>query len=139
MTRMARSMVLITFKVRSMRFSPKSPESSIPAVSMTMAGPTPKISTDFFTGSVVVPAKSDTMATSCPTSMLMIELLPLFLLPKMPMCGFRSFPLDMTFKIKLKIQIPLTSLYFLYAKAYFRFQLRIGELADIFFNHFPAL
>ncbi|KAF5028332.1 hypothetical protein DSECCO2_660180 [anaerobic digester metagenome] len=89
----AQSTVLIDWSDFRMRFSPRSPVSSIPAVSTIMTGPIPKISTDFFTGSVVVPACSETIATSCPVITLMKELLPLLRRPKMPMCGLRSLPL----------------------------------------------
>ena len=44
------------------------------------------------TGSVVVPAISETMATSCSVSELISELLPVFRLPKIPICGFASLP-----------------------------------------------
>jgi hypothetical protein len=64
----------------------------MPAVSMSTTGANPVISKDFFTGSVVVPAVSDTMAISCPAKQLINELLPLFLRPKMPICGFVSRP-----------------------------------------------
>ncbi|OPZ14565.1 MAG: hypothetical protein BWZ06_00884 [Bacteroidetes bacterium ADurb.BinA261] len=73
------------------RFSPNALSSSIPAVSMSTTGPIPKISTDFFTGSVVVPACSETIAMSCPVSRLMSELFPVFRLPKMPICGLLLF------------------------------------------------
>jgi len=90
--RTARSMLLITCMVFPILFFPSSPTSSTPAVSIIITGPMPKISTDFLTGSVVVPARSDTMATSCPVIILIKELFPLFLLPKIPICGLRSFP-----------------------------------------------
>jgi hypothetical protein len=48
---------------------------------------------DFFTGSVVVPAISDTMAVSWPVNALIRELLPLFRRPNIPICGFVSRPL----------------------------------------------
>ena len=50
-------------------------------VDVYMAGPIPKISIDFLTGSVVVPAISETMATSIPVSALINELLPTLRLP----------------------------------------------------------
>ena len=52
-----------------------------PAVSTRTTGPIPKISMDFFTGSVVVPAWAETMAMDCPVSLLIMVLLPLFVLP----------------------------------------------------------
>ena len=89
---MAKSMIFRTSKDFCTRFAPISPSSSMPAVSMTMHGPMPKISMDLRTGSVVVPAVLSTIATSCPVMALMRELLPLFLRPKMPMCGLLSLP-----------------------------------------------
>jgi hypothetical protein len=47
-------------------------------------GPSPNISILFFTGSVVVPGVSETIAASSPESLLINELLPEFLLPKTP-------------------------------------------------------
>ena len=64
----------ITYKAKSVRISifllrstlslPKSPSSSIPAVSMNMTGPKGMNSMAFLTGSVVVPFCFETSATS---------------------------------------------------------------------------
>ncbi len=82
-----RSVLSSTWSVRSTRFSPRSPVSSIPAVSMNRTGPTGRSSMGFSTGSVVVPALAETMETSCLVRALRIEDLPAFRLPKMPMCS----------------------------------------------------
>jgi len=47
----AQSTVLSISNDFSIRLEPSSPVSSIPAVSIMMAGPIPNISMDFFTGS----------------------------------------------------------------------------------------
>ena len=52
----ARSIMSRVRKVRSTLFIPRSPVSSMPAVSTSITGPKPVISKDFLTGSVVVPA-----------------------------------------------------------------------------------
>ncbi len=88
----ARSIVLITSRLRAIRFSPSIPSSSIPAVSINTTAPSPPISIFFETGSVVVPATSETIATSCPARAFMSELFPLFRLPNIPICGRTSFP-----------------------------------------------
>lgn len=80
-TSSARSIIFIDSWVLLTRFNPNSPSSSTPAVSTKIIGPRVSISTDFFTGSVVVPAWLDTMATSCPARRLIRVLLPLFLRP----------------------------------------------------------
>ena len=56
----------------------------MPAVSINTTGPIPGISSDFFTGSVVVPGNGETIEISCPVSQLIRVLLPVFLRPKMP-------------------------------------------------------
>lgn len=80
-TSSARSTIFIDSRVLLTLFNPSSPLSSTPAVSTRITGPKFSISTDFFTGSVVVPAWLDTMATSCPARRLIRVLLPLFLRP----------------------------------------------------------
>ncbi len=83
-TNMATSTRLSTFLVRSRRFSPNSPVSSKPAVSINTTGPTPCSSIDLKTGSVVVPAVADTKATSCKVKALISELLPTLVGPNIP-------------------------------------------------------
>ena len=63
--------------------SPPSPpdSSSRPAVSTNVTGPSGSISIGRDTGSVVVPATSDTTATSCPASAFSSRLFPAFRLP----------------------------------------------------------
>jgi len=73
--------------VMAMRFSPSSPTSSIPAVSMMTTGPMGRISMDFFTGSVVVPGTAETIAASWRVSALIRLDFPAFLRPKMAMCN----------------------------------------------------
>ena len=63
-TNNAKSMVFIADILFWIRFSPNSPSSSIPAVSIITTGPIPFISMLFLTGSVVVPATSETIAKS---------------------------------------------------------------------------
>ena len=77
------------------RISPSGPSSSRPAVSVTRHGPSGRISIAFETGSVVVPATSLTIATSCPVSRLTSVDFPAFLNPKNAICT-RS-PLGVSF------------------------------------------
>ena len=52
-----------TAVARATRWFPRSPSSSMPGVSITSTGPTGSSSMAFRTGSVVVPAVSDTTET----------------------------------------------------------------------------
>ena len=72
---------------------------------MTTHGPMPKISMDLRTGSVVVPAVASTMATSCPVMALMRELLPLFLRPKMPICGLLLIVLNRHIRFDVRMRV----------------------------------
>ena len=67
------------------RSSPSAPSSSIPAVSMNSTGPSGSSSIGFSTGSVVVPATSDTIDTCCRVMAFSSDDLPTFRRPKMPM------------------------------------------------------
>ena len=62
-TKTARLIFFTTSSVFSIRNVPNSVVSSIPAVSVITTGPSGKISMDLLTGSVVVPATSDTRDT----------------------------------------------------------------------------
>ena len=90
-TRTARSVFLKTPLAFSILSCPSSPTSSRPGVSITTTGPAGSSSIDLYTGSVVVPATSDTMAKFCPVTALSKLLLPAFLHPKNAMC-FLSEP-----------------------------------------------
>ncbi len=72
--------------VRRARSSPRAPTSSMPAVSMKRTGPSGSSSIGFSTGSVVVPAKSETIETSWRVIALSRLDLPTLRRPKMPMC-----------------------------------------------------
>ena len=76
-----------TCLVRSARSSPRAPTSSMPAVSMKSTGPRGSSSMGFSTGSVVVPANSETMDTFCRVMAFSRLDLPTFLRPKRPMCS----------------------------------------------------
>ena len=80
-TRMAISARGNCSKVLLTRCLPSSPSSSIPAVSTKITEAKPGISKLFFTGSVVVPGISETIAIFCPVKALMSELLPLLRRP----------------------------------------------------------
>ena len=80
--RSVRSNTCVVFFARS---SPSTPTSSMPAVSMKSTGPSGSSSIGFSTGSVVVPAKSLTMLTSCRVMALSRLDLPTLRRPKMPM------------------------------------------------------
>jgi len=62
MTSKSRSVFARTAKVFSILKAPNLPISSMPAVSIRTTGPIGSISIDLYTGSVVVPGVSDTMA-----------------------------------------------------------------------------
>ncbi|MGC3999877.1 MAG: hypothetical protein QM767_21505 [Anaeromyxobacter sp.] len=85
-TSRARSVRSITCRVFATRSSPSAPTSSMPAVSMNCTGPSGCSSKGFSTGSVVVPAWSETMETLCRTSALSRLDLPTLRRPKRPMC-----------------------------------------------------
>ena len=85
-TRIARSTSSTNFRVFPILWAPTWVVSPTPAVSINCTGPMPGISILFFTGSVVVPACSETIAKSCPRSRFMRELFPTFVLPKIPIC-----------------------------------------------------
>ena len=76
-----------TCRVRGTRSSPSAPTSSMPAVSMKSTGPIGRSSIGFSTGSVVVPATSETIETFCRVSAFSSDDLPTFRRPKMPMCS----------------------------------------------------
>ena len=84
-TMTATSVLVITSLVLPILSLPKSPISSMPAVSMIITGPRGSISIALNTGSVVVPATSLTSAMFCLVSALITLDLPAFLLPKIPM------------------------------------------------------
>ncbi len=67
--------------------TPSSLSSSKPAVSMITQGPRGCISIGLYTGSVVVPATSATIDTSCFVIALISEDFPLFVFPYMPICN----------------------------------------------------
>ena len=75
-----------TCRVRSTRISPRAPTSSIPAVSMNSTGPIGSSSIGFSTGSVVVPATSETIDTSCRVRAFSSDDLPTLRRPNRPMC-----------------------------------------------------
>ena len=66
--------------------SPSSPTSSRPAVSIRTQGPIGRISIGLNTGSVVVPAISETIAALWFVIAFIMLDLPAFLLPKRPIC-----------------------------------------------------
>ena len=70
------------------------PASSIPAVSINNTGPSGNSSIGFSTGSVVVPATSDTIETSCRTSAFKSDDLPALRRPNRPMCRRRLLGVD---------------------------------------------
>ena len=72
-------------RVFDILFSPSSPSSSKPGVSMMTTGPRGRSSIAFVTGSVVVPLVSDTTARSWFVILFTRLDLPAFLLPKKPM------------------------------------------------------
>ena len=74
-TRMAKSVQDRRSRLRATRCSPRLPESSKPAVSQTATAPSAPSSMGITTGSVVVPAWGETMATVRP-AMALIRLLP---------------------------------------------------------------
>ena len=86
MTTTATSVLRRICLVFSTRSCPSSPSSSIPGVSMISTGPIGRSSMDFCTGSVVVPSTSDTTDSACPVTAFTRLDLPLFLLPKKPIC-----------------------------------------------------
>ena len=65
------------------------PWSSMPAVSMNSTGPSGSSSIGFSTGSVVVPATSETMETSCRVIAFNSDDLPALRRPNRPMCRRR--------------------------------------------------
>ena len=83
-TTIATSTQSSTASERRTRAWPSSPVSSIPAVSMKTTGPIGASSQAFSTGSVVVPATSDTMEILCPVRAFARELFPALRLPKRP-------------------------------------------------------
>ena len=75
-----------TCRVRATRSSPRAPASSMPAVSMNSTGPSGSSSIGFSTGSVVVPARSETIDTSCRVIAFSRDDLPTLRRPNRPMC-----------------------------------------------------
>ncbi len=75
------------FSVIVMRACPSVPSSSKPAVSINTAGPMPGSSIALRTGSVVVPAMSDTSDTCCEARRLTTDDLPLLHAPSTMMCS----------------------------------------------------
>ena len=63
----------------------------MPAVSTNKTGPKGSNSIDFSTGSVVVPAVSETIEISCLVKAFNMLDFPTFLLPKSPICAFIPF------------------------------------------------
>ena len=74
-----------------MRAAPSSVLSSKPAVSKKFTGPIGKSSIDFSTTSVVVPAMSETIETSCPVILFNRVDFPTFVLPKNAICNLIDF------------------------------------------------
>ena len=58
----------------------------MPGVSISMTGPKGRSSIVLYTGSVVVPLTSETMARFCPVTAFMMLDFPAFRLPKKEMC-----------------------------------------------------
>ena len=89
------------------------PMSSIPAVSINKTGPNGKSSIGFSTGSVVVPAISETIETSWLVSAFNILDFPVFRFPKIPICNRNDLGdliLMEKFRMrKLQIQIVFTN------------------------------
>ena len=83
-TRTAISVDASVFLAASTRISPSLPSSSKPGVSIIRTGPIGKSSIAFLTGSVVVPATSDTTDSFCPVTALTRLDFPAFLIPKNP-------------------------------------------------------
>ena len=92
-----------TCRVFCTRISPKAPASSMPAVSMNSTGPSGSSSIGFSTGSVVVPATSETIETSCRTSAFSSDDLPALRRPNKPM--WRRRPLGVACIEDLSLQI----------------------------------
>ena len=92
---MPRSVRSNTCRVFCTRFSPRAPTSSMPAVSMNSTGPIGSSSIGFSTGSVVVPAISETIETSCRVIAFSSDDLPALRRPNRPMC--RRRPLGVLF------------------------------------------
>ena len=85
-TTTAKSHLFITCMAFRTRWAPSAPMSSRPGVSIITTGPSGSNSIALETGSVVVPAMSETMARSCPVIALMRLDFPALRLPKMPIC-----------------------------------------------------
>ncbi len=85
-TNKAMSVLFKTCRVFWTRSAPNSPSSSNPGVSIITTGPSGKSSIAFWTGSVVVPLTSETMARLCPVSALTRLDLPALRRPKIPIC-----------------------------------------------------
>ena len=83
----------------------------MPGVSIMTQAPKGCISMALYTGSVVVPATSDTMEVFCPVRRFIRDDLPLFVLPKIPMWSLLAFGVEFNSAI-LKPKIPLTFTYF---------------------------
>ena len=81
-TRMAMSVSSITLILLSIRWFPSAPSSSIPGVSMMTTGPSGSSSMVFLTGSVVVPATSETIESSCDVNLFTRLDLPALRRPK---------------------------------------------------------
>ncbi len=86
MTTSAISVLFKTCTAFSTRFLPSSPLSSSPGVSINIHGPSGKISIALYTGSVVVPFVSDTIARDCPVTAFNILDFPAFRFPKIAIC-----------------------------------------------------
>ena len=103
-TIMATSVFSDASSVFSTRILPSSPTSSKPAVSISTQAPMPLISIALYTGSVVVPATSDTIDTLCPVKALIKEDLPLLRLPKKPIWSLLAF--GVSFKVFVTKSLP---------------------------------
>ncbi len=88
---MAKSAVESVRIVEVILLQPSSPTSSIPAVSIMTTGPYGKSSTDFLTGSVVVPGTSLTIESCCPIRALTSDDLPTFRRPTIAICSCSDF------------------------------------------------
>ena len=86
MTRIAISVSSITLKLLAIRWLPSVPSSSIPGVSIITTGPRGRSSIVFLTGSVVVPATSETIDRSCEVKRFTRLDLPALRRPKKAMC-----------------------------------------------------
>ena len=99
-----RSVRSSTWRVFWTRSSPRAPTSSMPAVSMNNTGPSGSSSIGFSTGSVVVPATSETIDTCCRVKAFNSDDLPAFLRPNNPMC--RRKPLGVFLMVSPRNQSP---------------------------------